>query len=131
VIATLKPVYRFWSAKLSSHLYTISESEKNRLMTQYTSDVWAFEGIAFTRTPRAASRKGPNRCIASGRIGSAVTSTLSTRPRRAVPRQHRHVGLRSVVWYAFDEPDEIEDPETPSDSATVYALTAEATRPPS
>ncbi len=40
------PVYRFWSAALSSHFYTISESEKTKLMTQ-SSGTWAYEGVCF------------------------------------------------------------------------------------
>jgi len=39
-------VYRFWSDTLGGHFYTISESEKNKLVTQY-ADVWAYEGVAW------------------------------------------------------------------------------------
>jgi len=42
----LVPVYRFWSDRSSSHFYTISEGEKNKLIAKY-SDVWTYEGIAF------------------------------------------------------------------------------------
>ncbi len=41
-----KPVYRFWSNKFQGHFYTISESEKNSVIANYSSD-WSFEGIAF------------------------------------------------------------------------------------
>jgi len=40
------PVYRFWSATLRCHFYTISETEKNKLLSQY-SRTWAYEGIAW------------------------------------------------------------------------------------
>jgi predicted outer membrane repeat protein len=40
------PVYRFWSAKLGYHFFTMDEAEKNKLVTNYP-DVWAYEGVAF------------------------------------------------------------------------------------
>jgi len=124
VIATLKPVYRFWSAKLSSHLYTISESEKNRLMTQYTSDVWAFEGIAFYAYPEGSQPEGtkPVYRFWSDRLGGHFY-TIDEAEKEQYRANTAMWAFEGVVWYAFDEPDEIEDPETPSDSATVYALT--------
>ena len=39
-------VYRFWSAALSSHFYTVSDDEKNALIAQYP-DVWTYEGVAY------------------------------------------------------------------------------------
>jgi hypothetical protein len=44
--AGLLPVYRFWSSGSQTHFYTISESEKNKLIQRY-ADVWTFEGMAF------------------------------------------------------------------------------------
>jgi len=41
-----KPVYRFWSASLSKHFYTISEDEKQTIIDQY-SYVWQLEGVAW------------------------------------------------------------------------------------
>lgn len=40
------PVYRFWSAQLGYHFYTMVESEKDKLLTEYPN-VWTFEGIGF------------------------------------------------------------------------------------
>ena len=40
------PVYRFWSPTLESHFYTIDETEKNKLIVNY-SHIWTPEGIAF------------------------------------------------------------------------------------
>ncbi len=45
-VAGALPVYRFFSPVLGSHFYTIRESEKNKLINQF-SDIWIFEGIAF------------------------------------------------------------------------------------
>jgi hypothetical protein len=41
------PVYRFWSDKYSSHFYTISEDEKNRIISTYPPEVWKYEKIAW------------------------------------------------------------------------------------
>lgn len=40
------PVYRFWSDAKNTHFYTISETEKNKVITQY-SDIYTYEGIAW------------------------------------------------------------------------------------
>jgi hypothetical protein len=39
-------VYRFWSPVTGRHFYTITEGEKNKLITNY-SGVWEFEGPVF------------------------------------------------------------------------------------
>jgi hypothetical protein len=41
-----KPVYRFWSDRLGHHFYSISASEKQKLVTE-PSKVWSLEGIAW------------------------------------------------------------------------------------
>ncbi|MCX6766049.1 MAG: hypothetical protein NT136_03785 [Candidatus Moranbacteria bacterium] len=43
----LKPVYRFWSSKNRSHFYTISQTEKDKLISNYSDYEWKYEGIAF------------------------------------------------------------------------------------
>lgn len=45
-----RPVHRFWSAKLSRHFYTISESEKQVLIKEYDA-TWTYEGVAFYAYP--------------------------------------------------------------------------------
>jgi hypothetical protein len=44
------PVFRFWSGALSSHFYTMDESEREKLETDYPA-IWTFEGIAFYAFP--------------------------------------------------------------------------------
>jgi hypothetical protein len=41
-----KPVYRFWSPRLSKHFYTISEQEKQNIVDQF-SYTWTLEGVAW------------------------------------------------------------------------------------
>jgi hypothetical protein len=51
--AGTKAVYRFWSDTLSSHFYTIQQTEKDTLVNQY-ANVWAFEGVAWYAYENAA-----------------------------------------------------------------------------
>jgi hypothetical protein len=44
------PVYRFWSATIGEHFYTISEEEKDVLIRSF-SHIWTFEGIAWYAYP--------------------------------------------------------------------------------
>jgi len=41
-----RPVYRFWSDKLSAHFFTIDEQERDRFVKEQ-SKTWTFEGVAF------------------------------------------------------------------------------------
>lgn len=43
---TSRPIYRFWSATLSDHLYTASKTERDELVKDY-SYAWTYEGIAW------------------------------------------------------------------------------------
>lgn len=40
------PVYRFWSGTQGCHFYTITETERDKLISDY-SEVWTYEGIAW------------------------------------------------------------------------------------
>ncbi len=42
-----KPVYRFWSDKLSGHFFTTNEAEKNFIIANYPTNVWRYEGNAY------------------------------------------------------------------------------------
>ena len=43
-----KPVYRFWSNRMGSHFYTMSEAEKDQLIDVWG---WVYEGVAFYAYP--------------------------------------------------------------------------------
>ena len=45
------PVYRFWSPKTGAHFYTMTESEKNKLINNYPPSVWTYEDIAWYAYP--------------------------------------------------------------------------------
>lgn len=50
--AALQEVYRFWSPAQGTHFYTMSEAEKEKLLTQYPK-VWVYEGVAYHAYPDA------------------------------------------------------------------------------
>lgn len=41
------PIYRFYSPKYDSHFFTISKAERDAINSQYSDDVWRYEGVAF------------------------------------------------------------------------------------
>ena len=47
VIGERSPVYRFWSDQNRSHFYTTSGYEKDSISTNYPSEVWKYERIAW------------------------------------------------------------------------------------
>ncbi|NLH43494.1 MAG: hypothetical protein GX448_16760 [Planctomycetes bacterium] len=55
----MKPVFRFWSPVLSSHFYTMSESERDSLI-QNRPDAWTYEGVAFYAYSLPNQRLGTN-----------------------------------------------------------------------
>ena len=46
VLASVEPIYRFWSSKNKSHFYTMSEAEKEYVINNYDDYVWKYEGIS-------------------------------------------------------------------------------------
>lgn len=126
VTTDLKPVYRFWSAKLGSHLYTISESEKDNLIDRYTTDVWAYEGIAFYAYPEGSQpeKAKPVYRFWSDRLGGHFY-TIDEAERELYRANTATWAFEGIVWYAFDTPYISDEPQTPStpESSVAYEFT--------
>jgi hypothetical protein len=45
--AGYKPVYRFWSDKLSGHFFTTNAAERDSIIANYPTNVWRYEGVAY------------------------------------------------------------------------------------
>lgn len=45
---TSTPVYRFWSPKNQHHFYTASAQERDVILSTYSTQIWTYEGIAFS-----------------------------------------------------------------------------------
>ena len=95
------PVHRFWSDKSGSHLYTISEREKNTLI-DYCSHVWRHEGIAFYAYPDGQQPidASPVYRFRSNEQGCHFY-TASEREKDEVINEYGHVwSYEGVAWYA-------------------------------
>jgi len=99
----LAPVYRFWSDKLSTHFYTISEAEKNILIKDYPG-VWTYEGIVFYAYPP------DHQAVGSKPVYRFWSSSLSrhfycineTEKKRMMDNAKVWT-YEGVVWYAYDQ----------------------------
>ncbi len=96
------PVYRFFSPVLMSHFYTIKESEKDKLINQF-SDIWIFEGIAFfafTANTRPAETVPVFRFLNSQTGCHFFTASTSERDKLLT----NFPGIwipEGIAWYAF------------------------------
>jgi Leucine-rich repeat (LRR) protein len=98
----LTPAYRFWSPTLSSHLYTIDESERDNLISQFP-DVWTLEGIAFYVFPEG---RQPMDACPVYRFWSASLGyhfyTAREEERDDLMRNHSDVWTyEGAAWYAY------------------------------
>ncbi|OHB66672.1 MAG: hypothetical protein A2Y77_11205 [Planctomycetes bacterium RBG_13_62_9] len=96
-------VYRFWSPTNERHFYTISEEEKEKLLTIY-SRVWTYEGAAF----RAFQDGSDPDSVPVFRFWSDRTSghfyTLDSRERDKLIKEYPHVWTyEGVAFYAYPE----------------------------
>ena len=107
----LMPVYRFWSDKLSSHFWTISEAEKDALIKEY-ADAWTYEGPVFYAYPEGGQPTGakPVYRFWSDTMG-AHFYTISETEKDLLLKEHGDIwSPEGVVWYAFEERSTDEKP---------------------
>jgi hypothetical protein len=99
----VSPVYRFWSNSLKGHFYTIDESERNRLINQY-SYVWTYEGVAFYAYPVG---KQPSWARPVYRFWSPAWSThfytISEAEKASMQTKHSDIWTyEGIAWYASE-----------------------------
>lgn len=107
-------VYRFWSDSLSSHFYTASETERTKLIYNY-SDVWKDEGVAY-RALAEGSEPGalPVYRFWSGSLEGHFY-TISDREADKLLTEYADVwSFEGVAFYAFPTD------AAPSDTLPVY-----------
>jgi hypothetical protein len=107
------PVYRFWSDKLSSHFWTISEAERDSLIDKY-ADAWTYEGPVFYAYPEGGQPTGakPVYRFWSDDLG-AHFYTISETEKDALLREYADTWLfEGIVWYAFEARSGDEEPPT-------------------
>lgn len=99
----LVPVYRFWSDLLGSHFYTIRESEKAKLIDEW-SDAWTYEGIAFYAYPEG---KQPAECKPVYRFWNDIDGhhffTMRESEKDKIINQFSHVYIyEGIAYYAYE-----------------------------
>lgn len=97
-----RPVYRFWSSPLKAHFYTIRESEKNKLITQF-SDVWQYERVAFYAYPEGSEPAGtsPVYRFWSNRLKCHFYTISATERDKLINNFAATWEYESVAWYAY------------------------------
>ncbi|GEM_PF-336344 len=96
------PVYRFWSDLNDAHFYTISESEKDKLVNEF-ADVWAFEGPVFYAHPVGLE---PAEALPVHRFWSDSLMrhfyTISESEKQKIMDNFSDVwGYEGIAWYAY------------------------------
>jgi hypothetical protein len=100
--ANLAPVYRFWSGTLNAHFYTMSESEKTKLINNY-SNVWTYEKIAFYAYAAGSQPAGTGAVYRfwSGTLGSHFFTMDSNEKDRLINLYSHVWTYESIAWYAY------------------------------
>jgi predicted outer membrane repeat protein len=112
----LLPVYRFWSAKLEAHFWTINEEERANLIKNYPG-VWTPEGIAFYAYPEGRQPLGtlPVHRFWSNRLGHhfyTISEAEKNKLLKSYPQIWQYEG---AAWYAYDK--------APQPENTIYTFT--------
>jgi hypothetical protein len=103
VDSDLAPVYRFWSASLNTHFYTIEQSEKDVLVRDWPS-VWQYEGIVFYAYPPEHQPVGtkPVYRFWSNSMGRHFF-TMSEADKSKLEGQTKVWTFEGVAWNAFEK----------------------------
>jgi hypothetical protein len=96
------PVYRFWSASLNAHVYTMKPAERDKLLDNY-SHVWTYEGMAFYAYAPGAQ---PTGTMGVYRFWSATLNchfyTMKVAERDKLINSFSSVWTyEDVMWYAY------------------------------
>jgi hypothetical protein len=101
----LMPIYRFWSDKLGSHFWTMSESEKNKLISG-VSGSWTYEGVVFYAFPEGQqpSAAKPVYRFWSSKIGGHFYTIDSAEKDQLIAQASGTWTYEGIVWYAYETP---------------------------
>jgi hypothetical protein len=106
----LSPVYRFWSDTLKGHFYTISETERDKLINLY-AHAWTYEGPAFYAYASGAEPAGtvPVYRFWSDKLGGHFYTTSVTERDKLInlyARAWTYEGPAFYVYAADERPPE-------------------------
>jgi hypothetical protein len=100
---TTRPIYRFWSNALNAHFYTISESEKTKLINNYP-DVWTYEGPVFYAFPEGSQPSGasPVYRFWSDILGCHFYTMSQTERDKLINNYPDVWAYEGIAWYAHE-----------------------------
>ncbi len=102
-VPQLAPVYRFWSDASGSHFYTISETERNKLLGDPDS-VWTYQGIAFYAYPQGGQPAGARpvyRFWSKAKLGYSYT--ISEAEKDGFLREYSNLyTLEGIAFYTYE-----------------------------
>jgi len=103
VTGTKAPLHRFWSAINSRHFYTVSESERQYLIDDF-SYIWAYEGVAYY-VPSDGNTPGSLPVYRFwSQSASAHFYTISEAEKDGLIRDFPHVwAFEGTAFYAYPE----------------------------
>jgi len=103
-VSGLAPVYRFWSPTTYRHFYTISESEKDKLINDYPDDVWTYEGVVFYAFAEGDQPEGtrPVYRFWSDQIGAHYYTIDEAEKDQIIAEQSDIWTFEGVAWYAYE-----------------------------
>lgn len=120
----LMPVYRFWSPKLISHFWTISEAERDYLIDVYSGS-WDYEGPVFYAYPEGSQPVGslPVYRFWSGSQMAHYYTISETEKDLIIAQQSDTWTFEGIVWYTFDA--DSSGPKPPVTEGTEFEFAAE------
>lgn len=126
----LVPVHRFWSAKLSAHVWTTDEGEKDRLLKEY-ADTYTYEGIVFYAFPEGRQPLGtvPVYRFWSSRLNYHFYTINEAEKEKLISSYPDVWSYEGIAWYICSRPYQLQ--ETTYDFAggveeTAYTMTLSA-----
>lgn len=105
------PVHRFWSATYQGHFYTASADERDAIVARW-SDVWSYEGVAYTAFTTQAAGTVPLFRFWSSRYNGHFYTTSADERDAVMSRWPDVWSYEGVAFYVY--PTTASSPDTVS-----------------
>ncbi len=93
------PVYRFWSDTYNGHFYTISRTERDKLIQNFPESVWKYEGVAYGAYSQPQQGTVPLYRFWSAKHNGHFYTTSATERDRVIAGYPRDVWQYETVAY--------------------------------
>jgi hypothetical protein len=97
---SITPVYRFWNSQINSHFYTISVTERDKIIDEYPN-IWVYEEIAFYAYQDQISNSVPVHRFWN-KISGAHFYTIYESEKEKLINEYPHVfEYEDIAFYVF------------------------------